>query len=478
VPRRTTFAQLQTGLDRTVKRMLRPCDNPTAAMRFASLLVLLPLLAGPSPAQERPPAPLVFTGVTVISMAESTSCPGQTVVIRNGRIAAIGPAGQLPIPADATIVPTPPGTFLLPGLADMHVHIFDRAELLLYLANGVTTIRNLHGLELHLAWRDSLQRGLLLGPRLLSSGPILDGSPPSRPTNVVLTGSGAAAREVNRQADLGFDYIKIYDNLPPDLYAVVGRVAANRGLPLIGHLPTPVGLDGLFTAGVQSEVQHLEEFLPFFADGRDSRLLDSVSRTLARLRIAVVPTVSVFTSARDQSVDLARLEARPELAYVNPATTAQWRWTEVARSRSQSPAERERARRVVRFFLRDFLPHLHGAGVTIVAGTDAPIPTIIPGFAIHDELQAYVEAGFSPYQALRTATVDAARVLPSRRTDLVGLGTVVAGAPADLLLLAADPLADIANLRQRIGVVVRGRWIPQVELDRSLDSLARGYLGS
>jgi Amidohydrolase family len=440
------------------------------------VLVLLPLVMGP--AREPGPGPLVFTGVTVVSMTDSVPRPGQTVVVKDGRIAAVGPVGLVQIPAGAVTVSTPPGAFLIPGLADMHVHIFDRAELLLYLANGVTTIRNLHGLERHLSWRDSLDQDHWLGPRLLTSGPILDGSPPSRPTNVVLISAEQAEREVNREADLGFDYLKIYDNLPPDLYATVGRTAAARGLSMIGHLPTPVGLDGLFRMRLQAEVQHLEEFLPFFADGSDPRLLDSLCRTLARLDIAVVPTVSVFTSALDQSTDPARLEALPERRFVNPATMAQWGWAEVSRTRSRSPEERDRATRVVRFFLRDLLPCLQEAGVTIVAGTDAPIPTIIPGFAIHDELEFYVRAGLTPYQAIRTATVNAGRMLPSKRGDLSGFGTITIGAPADLLLLAGNPLTDIGNLRRPLGVVARGRWVSRAELDRGLDSLARGYAGS
>lgn len=438
-----------------------------------TLLALAPIIVSPVPSKS--PEPLVFREVTVISMTDSIPRPGQTVVIQDGRIAAIGPVGTVAIPNGAFVLPVAKGTFLLPGLADMHVHIFDRAELILFLANGITTVRNLHGIERHLAWRDSLDQNRWLGPRLLTSGPILDGSPPSRSTNVVLKDSQQAELEVNHEADLGYDYIKIYDNLPPELYRVVGERARVRGLTMIGHLPTPVGLDGLFRMHLQAEVQHLEEFLPFFDGGRDLHLLDSVSRTLARLQIVVVPTVSVFTSAKDQSFDLATHEKRPELAFMNPATMKQWGWAEVSHARSGQREDQGVFGTAVRFFLHDFLPSLRKAGVTIVAGTDAPIPMIVPGFSLQGELESYVEAGFTPYRAIRTATIDAAKVLPARRTDLAGFGTITVGAPADLILLSANPLTDIRNLRRPLGVVARGRWSSRAELDAGLDSLARRY---
>lgn len=445
--------------------------SPITRITFASLAPLMSV-SNPSGAPE---PPLVFREVTVISMLDSLPQSGQTVVIRDGHITAIGPVGTVAIPDGAVVLPVPRGAWLLPGLADMHVHIFDRGELTLYLANGITTIRNLHGIERHLAWRDSLDQNRWQGPRLLTSGPILDGSPPSRATNVVLKDSTQAEREIEREAGLGFDYIKIYDNLPPDLYRVVGAAARRHGLTMIGHLPTPVGLDGLFRNHLQAEIQHLEEFLPFFDGGRDLRLLDSVCRTLARLKIAVVPTISVFTSAREQSLNLAHLETRPERVFMNPETMKQWGWSEVSHARSGQREDQEGFGLAVRFFVHDFLPALRLAGVKIVAGTDAPIPMIVPGFSLQGELESYVEAGFTPYQAIRSATIDAASVLPARRPDLAGFGTVTVGAPADLILLSSNPLADIKNLRRPLGVVARGRWSARAELEGVLDSLKARY---
>ncbi len=425
---------------------------------------------------ERLDGPMALVDVTVIPMTGPSLLARQTVLIESDRIVAVGPTSTTPVPAGFTRLMVAPGSIVMPGLADMHTHILDRDELLLYLANGVTTIRNLHGLGRHLAWRDSLERNLMVGPRLLSAGPILDGDPPSRSTNIVLRTEAEAAAAVAEQRSLGFDYIKVYDNLPAALYRAVGRAAASHGLSVIGHLPTPVGLNGLFGDRVQSEVQHLEEFLPFVADGRDLTLVDSIVRGLQREGIAVVPTVSVYTSAREQAERLSQLRARPEMAYVNPATAATWGWEPTANSRSGRPGEIERYRRTVGFFEREFLPRLRAAGVSIVAGTDAPVAMVIPGFAIHDELASYVAGGLTTLEAVRTATTAAAAVVPPRY-GLTLMGTVSAGAPADLLVLSASPLENLGNLKHRMGVVARGRWFSAARLQRSLDSLAAVYRG-
>lgn len=417
---------------------------------------------------------IAFVDVAVVPMTSSALLEHQTIVISGDRITAMGPAPSTAVPSGATIIATPAGAVVAPGLADMHVHSLDRDELLLYLANGVTTIRNLHGLRRHLAWRDSLAQNTMVGPRLLTSGPILESPPLSRTTNAAIATEVEATAAVDEQAQLGFDYIKIYDNLPIELYRAVGRRAKARGLSVIGHLPNQVALDGLFAEGVQDEVEHLEEFLPFLADGRDDRLVDSIARSLAARGIAVTPTASVFTSALAQAVDLTTLQARPELAYVNPATVAAWGWEATAIGRSGQAGAIARYRRTVEFFRSVLLPAFMRAHVTIVAGTDAPIPMIVPGFGLHDELDFYRSAGMTPFEVIRTATVAAAGRLPAH-LSLDALGTVGLGAPADIVLLAANPLDDVGNLRRRWGVVARGRWYSQARLQQSLDSLAGVY---
>lgn len=416
--------------------------------------------------------PFALVDVTVITMTPAGTLAHRTVVVDSGRIAAIGPADTLL--ETVPVLGVPRGTVVLPGLMDLHVHLLDRDEFLLYLANGVTTVRNLHGLGRHLAWRDSLERGQLVGPRLVTSGPILESPPLHRGTNTPVGGPSEAEALVAAQAGAGYDYIKIYDNVPLPVYDALAQAARRHGLPLIGHLPDLVGLDGLFSRGRQAEVEHLEELLPFTADGRDPGLVDSIARGLARGGIAVVPTASVFTSALTQSEALDAHWNRPEMAYVNPATATLWGWRETSASRANNPQAVARYRRTVGFFREVLLPRLHQAGVRIIAGSDAPVAMVVPGFSLLDELEFYRSAGLSPEEVLRTATVDAASALPPHLAA-TGLGTIRPGAPADLIVLSGDPLQSIGALRDRLGVIARGRWWSADRLQRSLDSLAHAY---
>ena len=429
----------------------------------AGLLLCLPQGAG---AQGTVHA---FTNVAVIPMDRERVLANQTVVVRSGRVVAMGDARRVRVPAGATRVDGT-GRFLIPGLADMHVHMFDRNELTAYLANGITTVRNLHGIPRHLAWRDSIARGAMLGPRLYTSGAIIDGSPPTRATNVVVRTAAEAERVVAEQKAAGYDFIKIYDNVPRDLYAVIIAAARRAGLTVSGHLPTPVGLAGLLEVRGQKSIEHIEELLPLFRDGRDTALVDSVARSLARAAVWVVPTITVHASALAQGVNGAAVAARPELRYMNPATMRDWGWEPSAAGFAQAGA-RERFARTVGFFERTLLPALHRAGVGILAGTDAPIPAIIPGFSLVDELRTFVRAGLTPFEALATATRAPAEFLGASGE----WGTIAVGRSGDLVLLDRNPLEDIGAVARPAGVMVRGRWLPRKELDRMLEEIAARY---
>lgn len=419
-----------------------------------------------------PPAPAAYaiTGASVIPMDRERVLRRHTVLVRDGRIAAIGPDGRVRIPAAATRIDGR-GKFLLPGLADMHVHLLDRSELLAYAANGVTTVLNLHGLGRHLAWRDSLARGRLLGPRLFTSGPIVDGDPPTRSTNVVVTTAAQAESVVVAHKAAGFDFLKIYDNVPPDLYRVLAVTARRVGLPMVGHLPTPVGLEGFLEARGQVGLEHVEELLPFFRDGRDTAGVGRVAQALAAAGVWVTPTVTVHASALAQSRGWAAVRARPAMRYMSPATEQMWGWEPTGRGNDGNPAARERYERTVGFFERSLIPALHRAGVRLLAGTDAPIAAIIPGFALGEEIETLHRSGLSRHEALRAATANAAEFV-GRRGEF---GVISVGASADLLLLDADPLADLRALARPRGVMLRGSWLSREWLDAALARLAASY---
>ncbi len=434
-----------------------------------------PATGTPTPALDLtppPPAAYAITGATVIPMDRERVLQGHTVLVRDGRIAALAPDGGVRIPAGTTRIDGR-GKFLLPGLADMHVHLLDRSELLAYAANGVTTVLNLHGLGRHLAWRDSLARGRLLGPRLFTSGPIVDGDPPTRRTNVVVTTAAQAESVVVAHQAAGYDFLKIYDNVPPGLYAVLAATAKRVGLPMLGHLPTPVGLEGLLATRGQAGLEHAEELLPFFRDGRDTTGLGRLAAALARDGVWVTPTLTVHASALAQARDWAAVRARPAMRFVRPATAEMWGWEPTGQGNDGNAAARERFERTVGFFERSLVPALHRAGVRLLAGTDAPIAAIIPGFALPDEIASLRRSGLSGYAALRTATANAAEFLGKRGE----FGVIAPGASADLVLLDGDPLADPGTLARPRGVMLRGSWLSREWLDAALERLVASYGG-
>lgn len=428
-----------------------------------------------------PAAVLAFVDVHVVAMDAPTGLAHQTVIVRDGAIATMGPIAAVPIPEGAFILRGEGRLSLLPGLADMHVHLFDRDEMWLYLASGVTTVRNMHGIPRHLAWRDSLQRGEMIGPRMFTAGPILDGDPPTRSTNVVVRTVDEARTEVNRQLDAGYDFVKVYDNLSPAAYAVVTAEARRRGRRVVGHLPTPVGLADALASGGQHGVEHAEELLPLFNDGRvtgasTGGVVDTVrrvARQFAEAGVCMDPTVGVYESALRQSRSWSVESARPEMRFVNPATRRTWGWDEVGRSRSGVAAELARYERTRGFMVNQIVPAFRQAGVRLLAGSDAPIPSLVPGFALLDELDLFSVAGLTPYQALQTTTTNAAECLDAAQR----LGPLSVGRVADLLVVDGNPLTGLAALRKRMGVVIGGRWLSQTGLSARLDSLADAYRG-
>jgi hypothetical protein len=226
-----------------------------------------------------------------------------------------------------------------------------------------------------------------------------------------------------------------------------------------------VGLAGLLEVNGQSGIEHGEELLPFFRGGADTTELGSTARSLARQGIWVTPTVTVFLSALEQATNWNAVQARPEMRYLNPETALTWGWAPAGEERNGNPRARERFDRSVSFLERQLIPALHEAGVRLLAGTDAPIPAIVPGYALLGELKSFVRSGLTPFEALTTATRNPAIVL-NRAGEF---GTIEVGAVADLVLLSADPLADIGNLEQRVGVMRAGRWLPQTELARLVE---------
>ena len=424
-------------------------------------------------------APVVFTGVSVIPMDRETVVANQTVIVENGRITYVG--GQRSAPAGATSVDAR-GKFLMPGIAEFHAHVPSGAQaahahrtLSLYVLAGVATARGMLGAPMHLALRDSIAAGQLLGPRLLTSGPSFN--------NNSVTSPGIAAAMVRDQKAAGYDLLKIHPGVPRAAFDSLAAVANALRIPFAGHVPLEIGLDAAITSKY-STIDHLDGIVEamyagpqpltpqvngFFGLGimrqLDQSRFGAIVDRIKASGVAMVPTQILMDNyANDATGD--ELTSLPEFRYWVPQQVAGWR-TNKNNYLAQPPVSREQRQEFIAL-RRRLIKRLYDAGVPFLLGSDAPQLWNVPGFSAHRELGALVAAGLSPYQALRTGTVDVAKFMGEEGRA----GVVRVGARADLLLLDANPLDAIANSLRINGVVVNGRWIGPAERQRMLDSLA------
>ncbi len=435
------------------------------------VLAALGMLAA-APVQARTSA---IVNVNVIPMTTETIVAGQTVIVRDGRIEVIDDVGKIAVPQDATIID---GTdrFLMPGLTEMHGHVTTTATVerlfSLFLANGVTTVRGMLGRPSHLALRDDIAAGKLLGPRLITSGPSLNGNSVNGPAD--------GARQVREQHAAGYDFIKIHPGLNAPEFNAIADVANELGMPFAGHVPAAVGLAGALAKGMAT-IDHLDGYmvalLPANVDTSggyggffdvmlagqigDAGLDENIAAIVAATRAAGVANVATETLFEQlvSAVPPVELAARADMRFVPQETVELW----VERKRRMI-AERgfsaEVAARAITIRRRLILA-LHEAGAGLLLGSDAPQVWNVPGFSLHHELRLMVASGLSPYEALKSGTLEPARFFG------LETGAVEAGRIADLVLLDANPLEDIDNSRRVHGVLVRGRWA------RSADLLAR-----
>lgn len=451
----------------------------TLLSRLAAAAALLAASACATTEEQRGGAPATaFVGVTVMPMADpATVLRDQTVVVADGRIAALGPRASTRVPAGATRIDGA-GRWLLPGLADMHVHLEyfeDPAVLQLFLGWGVTTVRNMDGRPYLLDWRARTASGALPGPAIVTAGPIIDGSPPLRDDNLSVADAAAATAAVTAQADAGYDFVKLYTNLSPEAYRAAAAAARTRRLPLTGHVPRRIDLAE--AAAAQASIEHLADYgeaidaRPEGARPRwhwshlwlgmpaDEARMRTLAALLAQSGVRAVPTLAESERSLGTAAQLASWSALAEMASMPAAGMALWR-ERVTRSSARLDAEDwalvERGRRN-RLAL---VAALRAGRVPILAGTDTPNAFLVPGASLHDELALLVAAGLSPGEALFAATREPARFLARAGAT----GTIARGSRADLLLLSADPLADIANTRRIAGVMAGGRWYGPPEL--------------
>lgn len=415
-----------------------------------------------------------FVDVTVVPMDGRATLAGHTVIVRGRRIEAVGPSDRVEIPSGAVRIEGR-GRWLSPGLVDSHVHLFSRSDLDLYLANGVTTIVNLGGYgaaDSILEIRRAVRSGELRGPTIYTSGNWLDGDPPLRSINTVIRTPEEGRAEVRRQRRLGYDFIKLYEQLAPEVYDAIVAEAQRVGIPTTGHVPNAVGVDAVLRSG-QRGIEHASGIVFGELGFRgDDAAIERLARKVQRSNVAVTSILWMNELAFTQRRGPAGIDAivrRPEMRFLPAERRAAWRDQNMFARFPVVPLEEGEAR--VDLAAR-FIAALIRSGAVVLAGTDADVAGSVPGFAIHEELRMLSETGLASFDVLRVATAAPGAYLASVVRDAEVFGRVEAGARADLLLLAADPLDDLATLRRPVGVMAAGSWYTAADLKTMLDAAA------
>jgi hypothetical protein len=478
--------------------------------RMTLSFVALLTIANGAEAQSREPR-LAITDVTVIDVDAGERVPHQTVLIRGNRIERVGATRDLALPAGSRSIDGR-GKYLIPGLWDMHVHLFSHntrpgTDLHGYafpefLANGVTGVRDmwtdLHDHEIVRAWRDSAAAGRLLMPRVVPTSTVLDGSPPLWPTSLVVTSAERARAVVDSFADAGVRIIKALA-LPRVAYLAVAQAAKRRGLTVVGHVSREMHLDEASNAGFRS-LEHFDDVPEScVADRRELDSLNAASRASDTGRVrrreadpagvvwfhslmidtfsdsACSALASVLRANHTWLVPTAVLRMRqflrfdperltdPYLVYADVRDVETWRRQQANNAARMDSSLKASRRRMSEHWIR-LIAYLAHHDVPLMTGTDLGNPWVIPGFGVQEELRLFVRGGMTPLEALRAATLEPARYLAA--TD--SLGTVAPGKLADLVLLDADPLVDVRNAAQIRAVVANGRYLDRAALDELL----------
>src|SRR6266508_5467197 len=476
-------------------------------------LILLSLLQA-QPNNKSQPMVLAITHVAVVDATGSPASPDMTVVISGARITEIGKTEKIRLPKDARVVDGT-GKFLIPGFWDMHAHPFVLPQTLppqllfnLYIANGVTGLRDPAGpLEVQLQWRKTVADGEVLGPRMIVSGPVLDGPTPMWPAVAIALATEKEARSaVAALKQRGADFIKIYDFLPRVAYFAIVDEAKKQRIPLAGHIPISVTAAEASDAG-QRSVEHVihlfescssieaelqQEALRVVRDateaGREPNL-PALFRELLRIELKALKTYdgakaralfarfvkndtyidpTLIGHGYEQGAD-HRSDAR--LKYAPAFLKESWEPENYILSKAYTREDLANAKMLFRKRV-ELIGAMRRAGVALLAGTDSPTAAYcFAGFSLHDELELFVKAGLTPMEALQTATRNPARFFGLQDS----LGTVEQGKIADLILLDANQLLDIRHTQKINAVVANGRLLDRTTLDDLLAKTATAF---
>ncbi|MBF2054571.1 MAG: amidohydrolase family protein [Candidatus Sericytochromatia bacterium] len=450
---------------------------------ITSILLLLCLIPGCAPSYaERmmqqlaadDAAPLyALTGVNVIPVQPAGVLSDQTLLVGQGRTLALGPRDTVVIPAHARQLDLT-GRYVLPGFSDMHVHLAQERDLLLFLRHGITRVRNmadssplgkLVGFPHTPALREAIATGRKLGPQIFACGPFLDGDPPQNGITTPLSSPAAARAAVRQSAAEGFDCIKVYNRLQPEIFAAVVDEARVLGLPVMGHVPHDVGLDGALAAPMKS-IEHLNAYIDNFAGTYrvpPERWTETAAATAAA-GVYNCPTLVIW----DQHPPSGGFEAvtrHPRYRYV--PDYLRWFW-QIAYPELFNVTYADK-NHYLEHILQLSLPMvkaLHEGGAPLLVGSDANLTGIFPGWTALREMELLARAGVPSQAVLEAATLNPARMLGQAEHS----GRIAPGYAADLVVLGSNPLEDIRAVYDTVGVMTQGHWLSAQTLDQMLEA--------
>ncbi len=437
-----------------------------AVLRMA--VVWVSAIALPEAALAQSPVAAAFINVNVVPMDAPRVDAGQKVIVQNGVITAIGPSAEINVPAGALKIDGA-GQYLIPGLAEMHGHNPPPGSseeavartYFLYLANGVTVVRSMLGWDGQLELRERVRRGELLGPTLHLAGPSFNGQ--------TVTSPAQAIQRVRDQKKQGWDLLKVHPGVPRDAYDAMAQTAAEVDIAFAGHVPADVGLSHAI-AKRQRTIDHLDGYIEHLGAARgpiDAGKLQDIVRMTREHGVAVVPTMVLWDTIIGAH-DLSTLTGFEELKYMPAQEVAAWRAN--YEKRISAPGFNAAVARETAANRQKVLKALNDGGVEVLFGTDSPQQFSVPGFSIHREMQAMHAAGLSSYDILRSAT----RNVAAHMGEAGVFGVVAPGARADLVLLKGNPLDDIGHVARQAGVMVRGQWLSEQEIETRLERIAAG----
>lgn len=455
--------------------------------RLVSILVVA--LGAFCSAQSSPPSVLIIDDVTVIDASGTPAQPHRTVVVRDGKIEKVG--NRLDGKLKGRHVDGS-GKFLIPGLWDMHVHMVfgdwfphgREVTLPLFIANGITGVRDMGGeLGVLQQWRKEIAAGTLIGPRMIISGPMLDGPQPRFPSSIAIASPEDGRRAVNDLKRRGADFIKLQSLIPRDAVFAIADESRKQGISFVGHVPDSVRASEASNAG-QKSFEHLigifegsspleDEFLK--GGKTESKFLSTYDPVRAAALFAMLAKNHTWQCPTLVWERGGNLIDQTDFAHDTRAKYVPAYWKDVTWKRFTEEIEHDfntddlaTRKRFVEKEL-EVVNAMHRAGIPFLAGTDTPPGVyVFPGFSLHEELQRFVAAGFTPMEALQTATLNPAKFLGMDDR----LGTIEKGKLADLVLLDANPLDDIGNTQKIAAVIVNGRYFSRADLDKMLAAVA------